>query len=133
MSLIVDEHRQFLADEIRMAAFRQAIEAVLRPSDIVLDLGSGTGILGLMACRAGARRVYSVELGGMIGVARDISKANGFADRQIFIKGHSMRVELPESVDLIVSDQIGRFGFESGIVQFFRDARKRFLKPKGRL
>jgi SAM-dependent methyltransferase len=131
VSLILDEHRQYLADETRVAAFRKAVEAVLRPGDVVLDLGSGTGILGLLACRAGAGRVYSIELGGMIGLAREISKANGFAGKQVFLKGHSMRVELPEKVDLVVSDQIGRFGFEAGVIQCFRDARKRFLKPGG--
>ncbi len=133
MSLILDEHRQFLADEIRLSAFRGALEKSLKPGDVVLDLGSGTGILGLLACRAGARRVYSIEMGGIIELAREISKANGFADRHSFIKGHSMRVELPEKVDLIVSDQIGRFGFEAGVVGFFKDARKRFLKPGGRM
>jgi hypothetical protein len=96
-----------------------------------LDLASGSGILGMLACRAGASRVYSIEQGGMIGLAREISKANGFGDRQIFVKGHSMRVELPEPVDLVVSDQIGRFGFEAGVISFSRDAKKRFLKPGG--
>ena len=133
MSLIVDEHRQYLADQVRVEAFRKAVEEVLCPGDVVLDLGSGTGILGLLACRAGACRVYSIEFGGMIELAREISKANGFAGRQIFIKGHSMRVELPEQVDLVVSDQIGRFGFEAGVVGYFRDAKKRFLKPGGRM
>ncbi len=105
----------------------------MRPGDVVVDLASGTGILGLLACRAGARRVYSIEQGGMIGVARDICRANGYADRVVFIQEHSHRVELPERADVVISDQIGRFGFEAGVFQFFRDARRRFLKPEGKL
>ncbi len=131
MSLIVDEHRQYLADKARVSAFRRAIREVVRPGAVVLDLGAGTGILGLLACQAGAKRVYSIDEGGMIQLAREICRANGFAGRMIFIKGLSTRVELPERVDVVVADQIGRFGFEAGLLDYFNDARMRFLKPDG--
>lgn len=133
MSLIVDEHRQYLADDARVAAFRAALGEVVRPGDVVLDLGSGTGILGLLACRAGAKRVYSIEQGGMIELARAVSRANGLQDRMVFVKGHSTQVDLPEKVDVAVCDQVGRFGFEAGVLGFFSDVRQRFLKPGGRL
>ena len=133
MSLIVDEHRQFLADRSRVQALRHAIAETVKPGDVVLDLGSGTGILGMLACEAGARRVYSVEQGGMIGLARQVAQANFFDDRIVFIKGLSTRVELPEKVDVAVCDQMGRFGFEAGVIEFFNDARARFLKAAGNL
>lgn len=131
MSLIVDEHRQYLADGARVAAFREAIREVVRPGDVVLDLGSGTGILGLLACRAGAKHVYSIEEGGMIELARAICHSNGYTDRVTFLKGHSTQVDLPEKVDVAVCDQTGRFGFEAGILGFFNDVRRRSLKPGG--
>src|SRR5499433_3395880 len=131
MSLVLDEHRQYLVDASRMSAFRQAVEEVVTPGDIVLDLGAGTGILGLMACRAGAKRVYAIDEGPIIGLARNVAEANGFADRITHIKGLSTRVELPERVDVVLADQIGRFGLESGILEYFYDARARFLKPGG--
>jgi protein arginine N-methyltransferase 1 len=131
MSLVLDEHRQYLADPVRLDAFGKAIEAVVRPGDTVLDLGAGTGILGLLACGAGASRVYSVDDGGMIEVARGLARANGLADRMVFIRELSLHARLPERVDVVVADQIGRFGFEAGILEYFFDARKRFLKPDG--
>ena len=131
MSLVLDEHREYLADAVRVSAFRQAIEEVVTPGDVVLDLGAGTGILGLMACRVGAKRVYAVDEGPIIGLAREIAWANGFQDRINHIKGLSTRVELPERVDVVLADQIGRFGLESGILEYFADARARFLKPDG--
>jgi len=131
MSLVLDEHREYLADAVRVSAFRQAIEEVVTPGDVVLDLGAGTGILGLMACRAGAKRVYAVDEGPIIGLAREIAWANGFQDRITHIKGLSTRVELPERVDVVLADQVGRFGLESGILEYFADARARFLKPDG--
>ncbi|HEV2491772.1 MAG TPA: class I SAM-dependent methyltransferase [Terriglobia bacterium] len=132
MSRVVDAHRQYLADSVRVDSLAKAIGEAVRPGDVVLDLGAGTGILGLMACRAGAQRVYSVELTSIIGLARQISRANGFADRQFFIKDLSTYTKLPEKVDVIVTDAAGRFGFEAGLLDFLTDARDRFLKPGGR-
>ena len=133
MSLILDEHREYLSDAARMAAYTAAIGEVVRAGDIVLDLGAGTGILGLLACRAGAGRVYAVDAGSMIEVAREVCRANGYEDRVTFIKKLSLHADLPERVDVIVADQIGRFGFDAGILEYFADARGRFLKPGGRL
>jgi len=87
--------------------------------------------MGLLACRAGARRVYSIEMGGAVAVAREVARANGFGDRVIFIKGYSTHVDLPERVDVVVADQLGSFGFNAGVIEFFADARRRFLKLEG--
>ncbi len=132
MSLVIDEHRQFLADTPRITAFDQAIRETVRPGDVVVDLGSGTGILGLLACRAGARRVYSIDDGAIVGLARAICGANGYADRMVFVRDISTRLTLPEAADALVTDQIGRFGFDAGLVTYVRDARRRLLKPAGR-
>jgi len=129
--LVVDEHRQYLRDPVRLESFSRAIQATVRPGSVVLDLASGSGILGLLACRAGAARVFSVEEGGMIEVARQVAKDNGYADRITFIKGHSRHVTLPERVDVVVADQVGNFGFNAGVIEYFADARRRFLKPDG--
>lgn len=133
MSLKFDEHRQYLEDTHRLDAFRRAIDATVRPGDVVIDLGCGTGILGLMACRAGASRVYAIDDGGMIDVARQVAVANGYGDRIVHMQGNSMRVNLPEQAHVIVSDQIGRLGFEAGVIEYFGDATRRLLRPGGRL
>jgi protein arginine N-methyltransferase 1 len=131
VSLVVDEHRHYLLDQVRLNAFRRAIQESVKPGSIVVDLGSGTGILGLLACQAGAKRVYSIEESSLIELAREICQANGYADRIHFIKGLSTRVDLPEPADVILADQIGHFGFEAGLFDYFSDASRRFLKPSG--
>ena len=132
MSLIVDEHREYVEDRVRVADFRSAIKEAVKPGDVVLDLACGTGILGLLACEAGAKRVYAIDEGGMAQLARDIAQANQFGDRITVLKGMSTRIELPERVDVVIADQIGRFGFEAGVFEYFADARRRFLKPSAR-
>ena len=52
-----------LADEERTRAFKAAIHAVVHPGSVVLDLGTGSGIMALFAARAGASRIYAVEIG----------------------------------------------------------------------
>jgi protein arginine N-methyltransferase 1 len=133
MSLQFDEHRQYLVDRHRLHAFEAAIARVVRPGDVVVDLACGTGILGLLACRAGAARVYAIDDGGMLDIARQVAAANGVADRITHIRAFSTRAELPERADVVVADQMGRLGFEAGVVEFFADASRRFLKPGGRL
>ncbi len=131
MSLVLDEHREYLSDTNRLDAYARAIGECVRPGAVVVDLGAGTGILGLLACRAGASRVYCIEETSLIGLAREIFRANDFADRVRFIKDYSMHISLPELADVVIADQIGRFGFEAGVLEYFSDARKRFLKPGG--
>src|SRR5262252_952841 len=108
MSLVVDEHRLYLCDRARLRVFERAIAAAVRPGDVVIDLGAGTGVLGLLACRAGAARVYAIENGGMIEVARALAQANGLVDRIVFLRTHSSEVRLPEPADVVVGDLIGR-------------------------
>jgi SAM-dependent methyltransferase len=133
LSLVIDEHRRYLADRSRVERYERALRETVRPGDVVVDLASGTGILGLFACRAGAARVYAIEAEPIAGLARAIAHANGYADRLQVIHAHSSEARLPERADLVVSDQIGRFGFDAGLLPLVADARARLLKPGGRL
>ena len=87
--------------------------------------------MGLFACRAGAKRVYSIEEGGICLVAREVASANGFSDRIQFIKGHSRHVDLGERANVVIADQIGNFGFNSGLIQYYRKGSTVFLKARG--
>lgn len=124
-------HLSMLKDSVRTSSLQRAIEATVKPGDVVLDLGCGTGILGYFACRAGARRVYAMEGGEIIDLARRICNANGFTDRIVFIDSLSTEAELPELVDVIVTETIGNFGVDEGILSSIIDAKKRFLKAGG--
>jgi SAM-dependent methyltransferase len=132
-SLLLAEHRGYLADTARLDAFERALAAVVRPGARVLDLGSGTGVLGLLACRAGAGHVYAVDGSAMLAVARGVLRANGVEDRVTFLRAHSQRVTLPEQVDVVVADQLGAWGVEAGLLEAFADARARHLVPGGAL
>jgi protein arginine N-methyltransferase 1 len=129
----IDDHRRFLDDPPRLDAFARAIAEMVRPGDVVADLGCGTGILALLACRAGASRVYAIDKTGIAAFARRIADDNGFGDRVIVWRGHSHRVDLPERVDVVLSDMVGGIGFIKDGTDTLADARRRWLKPHGRI
>jgi protein arginine N-methyltransferase 1 len=129
----LDEHLAYVADSPRLARFEAAVNAVVRQGDSVVDLGCGTGILGLLCLRAGAAKLYAIDSTEMLEVARDTLTRAGYSARAEFLHGLSSRVELPERVDVVICDHVGYFGFDYGIVETLTDARRRFLKPGGRL
>ena len=129
----LDTHRRMLHDPVRVKVFQEAIQSVVRPGHTVVDIGTGTGILALMAIQAGARKVYAVEVTELASIAREIAEKNGAGGMIHFIHGDSREIELPEKVDVLISETLGHIGIDEGIVGTMTDARCRFLKPGGRI
>ncbi|MDO8432471.1 MAG: 50S ribosomal protein L11 methyltransferase [Candidatus Binatus sp.] len=122
-----------ISDRGRTDSYAKALEAIIRPSSAVLDIGTGTGMFALLACKFGARKVYAVEPSDVIEVAREVARINGFADRIEFIQGVSTKIDLPEKVDVIVGDIRGISPLFQGSVGALIDARERLLAPGGRM
>lgn len=126
------DHRDMLLDRIRMNAYRQAIQATVREGDVVADLGTGTGIMAFFAVQAGAKKVYAIEKEAIISVAAKLAESNGMLDRIVFIKGSCDQVDLPEPVDVIISEFIGVFALEENLLPHIIYGH-RFLKAGGSL
>jgi predicted RNA methylase len=95
-----------LRDQQRTNAFRAAINEVVRPDDHVLEIGTGSGILSLFACAAGAAKVTAVEIDPSVAeLAAATARENGFADRLTVINGDGQDVELPP-VDVVIAELI---------------------------
>ena len=109
----------------------RALREVVRRGDVAVDLGAGTGILGFMALKAGAARVYAIEQNPIIKLARVLAAENGFNGRVRFFHGDSRRVRLPERADLVLVDFVSHLGVDGEIYEPLLDAR-RFLKRGGR-
>lgn len=129
----LNEHGNYLADERKVAAYRAALAETVESTDVVLDLGAGTGLLGLLACEAGARSVVAVEQGPIIEYARQIAIDSGYADRITHFRCYSTELELATPVNVAVCDQIGGLVHDAGVLSQFADVRRRLLVPDGLL
>jgi len=126
-------HAVMLNDRARTSSYLTAIREGVRPGDVVVDIGTGTGILATAAAQAGARHVYAIEASSMGKVARSVFEANGVADRVTVVQGWSTTVTLPERADVLVSEIIGNAPLAEGVLEVTTDAVKRLLKPGARL
>lgn len=124
-------HGLMIADPVRMDAHQAALERTVRPGSVVVDIGTGTGMMAMMAARLGARRVYAIEPGDSIHLARAAARDSGLGDRIEFIQDVSTRVELPERADVVVSDLRGVLPVFQQHVHSLADARDRLLAPGG--
>jgi precorrin-6B methylase 2 len=127
------EHARMLHDDRRTGDYIAALREAIRPEDIVLDIGTGSGVLAIAAARAGARHVYAVEASDIADVAERVFAANGVEDQVTLIRGWSRDIELPDRADLLVAEVIGNEPFEEEILETTLDARRRLLKPGARL
>ncbi len=128
-----DNYYQMLSDTVRMQAYKKAIFQTVKPGDIVIDLGAGTGILGLWAIQAGAARVYAIEKTNAIELAKNIAQANHCQDKMVFIQKNSLQVSLAEKADVLISETLGSFAIDENTLLFTNDARKRLLKENGKM
>jgi hypothetical protein len=102
-----------LKDVPRTLKFKEAIEAVVKPGDIVVDVGSGSGILALFTAAAGASKVYAVEIDHTLAEAlRMTAKANGFGDVIEVVEDDILETRsLPQAVDVVIAEII-----ETGLI-----------------
>jgi type I protein arginine methyltransferase len=122
-----------VADQVRVDAYAKALRKTVKEGSVVVEIGTGPGIFAVLACQVGARRVYAIESGEIIQVAREVAAANGCADKIEFFEELSTCVTLPERADVVVSDLRGVLPPCECHIPAIADARRRFLAPGGTL
>ncbi|XP_057711280.1 protein arginine N-methyltransferase 8-like isoform X1 [Corythoichthys intestinalis] len=127
-------HEEMLKDEVRTLTYRNAMyhNKHVFKDKVVLDVGSGTGILSMFAANAGAKHVYGIECSSISEFSEKIIKSNHLHNVVTIFQGKVEEVELPvEEVDIIISEWMGYCLFYESMLNTVIFARDKWLKPGG--
>lgn len=135
---VPDWHFSIVRDQPRNDAWEAALRKAVTAESLVLDIGAGTGLLAMMAARAGAREVISCEMNpALADVARAIVELNGLSDRVRVISTHSSKLDLDSlcgrRADVVVSEILANDLVGEGATEVMTDVLDRLLAPGGRI
>jgi len=143
----VNYYFPMLRDDVRNKAFLGAIEKVVKhvknetnDNFLVLDIGAGQGLLSMMAARAGAKRVYSVEMHNELAkLALEIIRLNGYENTITYINKQSFALEIgegkdiPEKADILLSENLDSYFFGEQMLVTIKHAKENLLKPNAKI
>lgn len=129
----LSDYGSMIADRVRIDAYSLALRSVVRPGSVVLEIGTGSGVIAVLACELGAKRVFAIEPEPIVQVAREIAFANQCTDRIEFFETLSTEVAPTMRADVIVSDIRGILPVFDKHIPSIVDARRRLLAPGGTL
>lgn len=129
-------HLPMIADHERNRAYEEALKRAVGPDSLVLEIGTGSGIVAMMAARAGAKRVVTCEVNPILArVAAETVARNGYADRIAVVPKLSTRLavgdDLPEKADVFVSELINIGMLAPRMLSVLQHARTHLVKPGG--
>jgi len=131
-----DFHFAMMNDVQRNQFYYDALKAVVGTETVVIEIGTGSGLLAMISAKLGAKHVTAIEANrSLASLARYNIRKNGFEDRVTVINKMSTDVR-PEDLpfgkaDVLVSEILGTLLLSESALEYNEDARKRLLKKDG--
>ncbi|MAQ16077.1 MAG: hypothetical protein CMN30_14970 [Sandaracinus sp.] len=123
-----------ILDAVRTDAYAEAIAATVGPDDVVLDIGSGSGVLALLAAKAGAKKVYALEMGSAKHLLRAHVQENGWADVIEIVEGNLRDAPpMDPKPTVILAEMLGHFAPQERMHALYAIARDRLAAPGARM
>ena len=128
----IEYHRTLIADKARNEALFAALKRVIVPGkSVVADIGAGSGLLGLMASKHGAKEVHLYEASEEVAaVAAAVLKQNRARNCHLYPCRSTDMLDAPKAA-VVISETLGNYALEENILETLADALKRMLKPGG--
>jgi len=129
----LDQQQNMLMDTVRTGTYRNAVAVAADAirGKVVMDVGTGSGILAMFCARMGARKVYAVEASAMAKNAEKLIAGNGLQHIIEVVNGRVEEVDIPEKVDVLISEPMGNLLLSERMIESYVAARDRFLRPGG--
>lgn len=136
----ISNQQNMLQDAVRTQSYKNAIsynEVDFRDK-IVIDVGTGSGVLAIFCANAGAKHVYAIEASSSAKYAEILFKSNNMNNKITLInKPIDSKVDLSnyikEKADVIVSEPLGILLVNERMLETFILARNLYLKPDGKM
>ena len=131
-------HVPMMNEEARNRPYHDALKAVVAPDKLVFEIGTGSGLLAMMAARLGAQQVVTCEAVKLVAdTAQKIVARNGLQDRITVVSKPSYAVnvgeELPRQADVLVHEIFSSELLGEHVLPALEDAKARLLKPGGEI
>lgn len=131
-------HVPMMNDKQRNDAYFKALQRAITPDTHVLEIGTGSGLLAMMAAKLGAKQVTTCEaISEIAETARDIVADNGFTPPVTVIPKMSTKLkigtDMDDRADLLVSEILSSEFLGEGVFSSIEDAKLRLLKPDARI
>ncbi|XP_049584692.1 protein arginine N-methyltransferase 2 isoform X1 [Syngnathus scovelli] len=127
-------HLEMLSDKSRTETYRRVIvnNSTSLHRKVVMDLGCGTGIMSLFCAQlAQPAVVYAVEASSMVEHTKTLVKQNECEEVITVLQGRAEEIQLPEQVDVLVSEWMGNCLLFEFMVESVLLARDRWLREGG--
>lgn len=136
--LIPAWHIPMINDDERNAAYERALARAITPDSVVFEIGTGSGLVAMMAARAGARQVVTCEaVPALAEIAEETIARNGFGHRIKVLGKRSTQVrlgeDLPEKADVFVSELVNIGMLAPNMLPIIQHARANLVKPDAKI
>lgn len=121
-----------LGQKTRLSKFDQAIRQIVKPNDYVVDIGTGSGVLAIMAAKAGARKVTGIDINQeSIEYAKQAAVLNGVEDKIEFFDKHVLDFIPDERADVVICEMLSSILLIEQQIPASYHAVENILKPDG--
>jgi predicted RNA methylase len=122
-----------LSHKSRIRKFKQAIEREIKPGDYVIDIGTGTGILAILAAQQGARVTAIDANSESLRYAKQAASMNNVDDRIEFVHSHFLDFKSKDKADAVICEMLSSVMLIEQQIPASHYARKNLLKREGKL